>query len=241
MKRTPGLSLIADNLARVRDRLSRAVQRSGRRPEEVGLLGVTKTVPAGHVQEAWDCGLRNFGENKVQEALEKISRLKTSRSMEGAAWHMLGHLQTNKAAKAADVFNMIQSLDSLRLAGFLDKAAKKQGRPLSCLVEVKVSEEPSKTGASPDGLEQFLTELNQFSHLRVEGLMTVAPYFDHPEKTRPFFKRMRALFDRHKRLFQSEHPILSMGMSQDFEVAIEEGATLVRLGTALFGERRAAP
>jgi PLP dependent protein len=227
-----GPSPVSENLARVLERMDRAAGRAGRSLKEVTLAAVTKTVPPARVQEAWRCGLRLFAESRVQEASEKIQSLR----LEGAAWHFIGHLQTNKAKKAAELFDGIQSLDGPRLAGILDRESGRLGRPIPCLVEVKISPEPNKRGVSVETLERFLDEAAALPGLRVQGLMAVAPYSDDPEETRPYFRRLRTLFEKNLGKFRGGS-ILSMGMSHDFETAIEEGSTMIRVGTALFGAR----
>lgn len=198
------------------------------------MVAVTKTVSASLVREAYECGLRHFGENRVQEAVAKEKSLDDLR---GVTWHLLGHLQTNKAKKALGLFDCVQSLDSLRLARVLNGEAERCGNRLPCLVEIKVSEEPEKQGLPPESLDEFLARADEWPFLSLEGLMIVAPYFDDPRRARPYFRRARDLFDRNRGRFRGERPLLSMGMSQDFEPAVEEGANMIRIGTALFGER----
>jgi PLP dependent protein len=193
-------------------------------------------VPAERVLEACRGGIRLVGENRVQEAESKIAALASFPEAQDLTWHLIGHLQSNKAKKAANLFNAVQSLDGAALAEKLDAEAAKLGKVLSCLAEVKVSDEPTKFGLAPEALDEFLGRAAEFRHLSIEGLMTVAPYFDDPEKARPFFRRMRELFEAHSSRFKGRK-VLSMGMSHDFEVAVEEGSTLVRIGTALFGPR----
>jgi pyridoxal phosphate enzyme (YggS family) len=198
-------------------------------------MAVSKNVSGESMAEAYRHGVRLFGENRVQEAEAKRDGFR--RDCPEAAWHLIGHLQTNKARKAVELFDAVQSLDSLRLASSLDRTSAETGRsPLGCLVEVKVSDEPAKHGLPPGELERFLDDVAGLSNLRVEGLMTVAPYFDDAETARPYFRRARELFERHSGRFGPK-PVLSMGMTHDFEVAVEEGANLVRLGTAVFGDR----
>jgi pyridoxal phosphate enzyme (YggS family) len=231
MTRSP----LADRWKDLRDRVDVASSRRGRSLTDITVVAVTKTVPRPLVDEAYQCGLRYFGESRVQEASTK--RL----DVEGVRWHLIGHLQTNKIKQAVDIFDCVQTLDSFRLAQGLNQAAERRGRVLPCLVEVKVSKEPQKQGFLPDFLDDFLACAGEWPWLRLEGLMTIAPFFDDPEKTRPYFRRAKALFDKHHGSFRVDQPgaqpILSMGMSHDFEIAVEEGATMIRVGAALFGDR----
>jgi pyridoxal phosphate enzyme (YggS family) len=217
--------------------MSHAAMRGGRGPEEVRLVAVTKTVGPEVVREAIEAGLRVFGENKVQEARDKIGALASGLSTEHVEWHLIGHLQKNKAKYAVRLFDLIHTLDSIGLADELDREAAKLGRVQRVLVQVKLSEEETKHGADPAVVMALLEHAASLRHLRVEGLMTMPPYDPDPESARPCFRRLSELREalRQKGFELSE---LSMGMSHDFEVAIEEGATLVRVGTALFGERR---
>ncbi len=227
---------IPENWARIREKVQVAAARAGRSLSDVTVMAVTKTVPWPQARKAWECGVRHLGESRVQEAGEKRAALEAA-GCRDLTWHLVGHLQTNKAKKAVTVFDAVQSLDSLRLAEVLDREAEKQGKILPCLVEVKVSEESAKQGVLPETLDDVLKRLTGFPRLRVEGLMTLAPYFEDPEKARPYFRRARRLFEKHLKDFRGARPVLSMGMSQDFAVAVEEGATMIRIGTALFGAR----
>lgn len=206
--------------------------RAGRRPEDIILVAVSKTVGTDLIRQAIDTGQRIFGENRVQEALDKISEI----SDIAVKWHLIGHLQRNKAKFAAGAFELIHSVDSVELADELQKQAEKKNIMQRILAEVKLSEEETKHGIDTDSLELLLEHIIKLNNLRLEGLMTVPPYFADPEEARPYFRRLRELRDAlQDKGFQL--PELSMGMSGDFEVAIEEGATLVRVGTAIFGER----
>jgi len=229
---------LAERVASVRGRIAAAAARAGRDPASVTLVAVTKTVPAETVAAAYRLGLRVFGENRVQEAQAKRAIL----DLPGARWELIGHLQTNKVAAALTLFERIQSVDSLRLAHALDARAAAAGRAaVPVLLEVNVAGEATKGGFAPDELAAAGREVAALPHLRPEGLMTVAPIATDPEEVRPVFSRLRALRD----WLRDEVPLgsdggwreLSMGMTDDFEVAIEEGATLVRVGRALFGER----
>ncbi len=223
---------LAENLAIVRDRIVRACEKARRTPEEVTLLAVSKNHSAQTVREAVALGLTLFGENRVQEA-----RVKIPASPGRARWHFIGHLQSNKARDAVSLFEMIESLDSLTLATEVQRQAEKQSRTVRALVEVNIAGESSKFGWNPDRLLTELTQLNSLGRIELHGLMTVAPYSTDPERVRPVFRRLREVRDRCADQLGAPLPVLSMGMSGDLEVAIEEGATLVRVGTALFGPR----
>jgi PLP dependent protein len=220
-----------DRLASVRAGIAAAAVRSGRSPEAVTLVAVSKTIPVEGIREALSAGVSILGENRVQEAREKIARLPGL-----ASWHLIGHLQTNKAKLAVQLFDCIHSLDSVRLAEELDRHAEAAGKVQRCLVEVNVGEETQKSGAPEAEVRLILEAARQLRHVRIEGLMAVPPFLEEPEAVRPFFRRLRLLRDS---LCREGHPPveLSMGMSHDFETAIEEGATMVRIGTALFGPR----
>jgi len=229
---------IAVNITRLQEHIAAAARRAGRNPNDIILMGVTKTVAPPQIREAYEAGLRVFGENRVQEFATKADALQ---DLQGAEWHMIGHLQTNKAAKAGEFFAHIDSVDSLRLAQKLNSAAKELNKKLSVLIEINIAGEPAKSGLAPDSaeLEELLKAAPQVSSLEIRGLMTVPPYNENPEQSRPYFRTMRAQFEQIAgRNFPGVHmEVLSMGMSHDFEIAIEEGATCVRLGTAIFGER----
>jgi pyridoxal phosphate enzyme (YggS family) len=229
---------IAESLAAVRGRLERASRRAGRLPEEINLMAVTKTQPPERVREAYDAGLRIFGENRVQEYSAKAEAL---RDLNAADWHMIGHLQTNKAAKTAELFRAVDSVASLRLAEKLDSAARSNSKKLEVLIEVNVGAEAAKSGVEPDSreLEELLIATPRLEALVFRGLMTVPPFTDDPEGARPYFRKLRELRDAisARKLPAVMMDQLSMGMSHDFEVAIEEGSTCVRVGTAIFGER----
>ncbi len=229
---------IASNLSAILERIARAAQRAGRNADDVALMAVSKTQPAAKIIEAYEAGQRLFGENRVQEFSEKIGALA---SLHDAEFHMIGHLQSNKTPKAAEVFHAIDSVDSAKLAERLNAAAQKLGKTLDVLIEINVGGEEAKSGIAPDSseLERILTGAPAWTNLRIRGLMTVPPFTEDPEGARSYFRQLRELRDR---LAARNFPAvnldqLSMGMSHDFEVAIEEGSTCVRIGTAIFGER----
>ena len=227
-----------ENVASVQERLSAAARRAGRNPADITLMGVSKTFPAERIREAYTAGLRVFGENRVQEFADKADAL---RDLRDAEWHMIGHLQTNKGAKAAELFGAVDSLDSVRLGDRLNASAESAGKILSVLVEINVGGEQAKSGVAPDSdeLEELLRSAPRWGNLEIRGLMTVPPYTEDPEGSRACFRQLRGFRDRiaARALPRIGAAVLSMGMSHDFEVAIEEGATCVRVGTAIFGER----
>ena len=229
---------IAENIARVRERIAAAAGRAARNPEEITLMGVSKTFPVERIREAYAAGLRVFGENRVQEFAGKADALRDLRDTE---WHLIGHLQTNKAAKAVELFNAVDSVDSVRIAERLNASAESAGKTLSVLIEINVGGEQAKSGVAPDSdeLEQILQGAPRWGNLKIRGLMTVPPYTEDPEDSRPYFSQLRQIRDSIAavNLPQIGMAVLSMGMSHDFEVAIEEGATCVRVGTAIFGQR----
>jgi PLP dependent protein len=228
------------NLAQIEETIESACRRTGRVRSEVTVIAVTKMHPAAAIEAAAELGITHIGENKVQEFEAKQPEWAALRTSHPLRAHLIGHLQSNKAAKAATLFDAIDSVDSLRLAERLDSAAATNGRTLPVLLEIKLSEEDSKSGIAPESpeLEQLLERLPEFAHLQVRGLMTVPPYLRDAEAVRPYFRRLRELRNEYAR----RHPklrfdALSMGMTHDYPVAIEEGATEIRLGTALFGVR----
>jgi hypothetical protein len=232
---------IAANLSAIHQRIARAAARAGRNPETVTLMAVTKTQLASRIVEAYEAGQRLFGENRVQEFADKVGELGP---MSDAEFHMIGHLQSNKAGKAVEIFHAVDSLDSAKLGDRLNAAAAKLDKLVGVLIEINIGGEEAKSGIAPDSpeLEQILLSAPQWPHLRLKGLMTVPPFIEDPEGARPHFRKLRELRDR---LAARELPavsleLLSMGMSHDFEVAIEEGATCVRVGTAIFGARAEA-
>ena len=229
---------IADNLARVRQRIAEAACRAGRRPEDVALMAVTKTFPPEVIREAYNAGQRLFGENRVQEFAEKAASLS---DLTEAGFHLIGHLQSNKAAKAAQIFSGVDSVDSLHLAEKLNAAAERAGKRLQVLIEINVGGEAAKSGVAPDSpeLESILTAAPRLENLEFRGLMSIPPFTEDPEGARPFFRTLRELRNQiaSRKLPAVGMGTLSVGMSHDFEVAIEEGSTCVRIGTAIFGPR----
>ncbi len=229
---------IAENIARIRERIAAAARRVGRDPDSVTLMAVSKTVEPARIFEAYSAGVRVFGENRVQEFQEKLPALS---GLKDAEWHLIGHLQTNKARKSVEVFHAVDSLDSLRLMEKLDQAAAQLNKTLPVLIEINVGGESSKTGVLLDSpeLEDLLRAAAQLEHLEIRGLMAVPPFTEKPEAARPYFRLLRDLRDSiaARRLPRVQMDVVSLGMSHDFEVAIEEGSTSVRVGTAIFGER----
>ena len=215
---------LKERLEQVEERIRRAAAKAGRRREEITLIAVTKTFPAAAIREAFEAGLRDFGENYVQEFEAKRPEVA---DLAGARFHLIGHLQSNKARRAAELFEAIQTVDSAKLARRLNE----YGRRLEVMIEVRLSEEGSKSGVEPAGLAELVEAVRGLQYLDLRGLMTMPPWFDDPERARPYFVRLRGLAE------QFSLAGLSMGMSDDFEVAIEEGATNIRVGTALFGPR----
>ncbi len=228
----------SDNIAEVRQRIAEAARRAGRNPAEISLMAVSKTQPPAHIREAYDAGLRLFGENRVQEFAGKAEALC---DLADAEWHMIGHLQSNKAGKAAELFSTVESVDSLRLAEKLNAASQLLGKKLAVLIEINLGGEAAKSGvaAESEELQELLQGAAKLEHLEFRGLMTVPPFTEDPERARPYFRKLRELRDRiaARDLPAVGMQVLSMGMSHDFEVAIEEGSTCVRVGTAIFGER----
>jgi len=228
------VSTLADRVAAVRDRIAHAAKSAGRAPESVRLVAVAKRHPASAVREAYALGLRSFGENYAQELVAKAAEVGP---LDGIEWHMIGHLQTNKARHVAPLIAMVHTIDSPHVAAELGKRAAKLGRTIGALIEVNVAGDPAKSGCAPDALAAIIDAVRGARGLELHGLMTMPPYSDDLEASRPFFARLRELQARHGGT--QALPELSMGMSHDLEVAIAEGATIVRIGTAIFGEREA--
>jgi pyridoxal phosphate enzyme (YggS family) len=230
---------IAENIESIRERIAAAAKRAGRLPEEIQLMAVSKTQSSERIRKAYAAGARLFGENRVQEFGGKIGTLADLINIE---WHMIGHLQTNKSSTAAELFAAVDSVDSLKLAEKLNAAAHQLGKTLDALIEINVGGEAAKSGitAQSGELEQLLLSAPRLEALRFRGLMTLPPFSDDPEDTRPYFRKLRELRDATaaRKLPNIDFDVLSMGMSHDFEVAIEEGSACVRVGTAIFGERK---
>lgn len=232
---------VAANFAGIAERIEAAARRAGRLAREITLVGVTKTFPAENLRAAYACGVRHFGENRVQEWEKKEPLVKDL----DATWHLIGHLQSNKAARGVRLFHAVDSVDSLAIAQKLESAltdtaaGDKATRRLRVLIEVRVAEEESKSGASESDVVTIAQGILGLAHLELRGLMCIPPYFEDREEARPFFRRLRLLRDNLAGQIARELPVLSMGMSHDFEVAVEEGATEVRVGSALFGPRKA--
>lgn len=227
---------IAENISKVRDRIAAAAAACGRKPENITLVAVSKNFNQDTISSAIAAGQSHFGENRVQEAESKIPQF---RSVPDLTWHMIGHLQSNKAQRAAELFDVVHSVDSIKLARKLSQAALAIGKTLSVLIQVDLGHEETKFGAERSQVVEIAAAIRPLGGLRLDGLMTIPPFFEDPERTRPYFVALREL----RQSLEQEQPgclgrgQLSMGMSHDYEVAIQEGATIVRVGTAIFGER----
>lgn len=233
---SPAQEQLAARLTAVRERIAAAANASGREPEEVKLIAISKTHPASVIRTLIELGAGDLGENRVQEAEEKIAEIGRDR----ARWHLVGHLQANKARRAVNLFEVIHSLDSLDLAQRLDRLCAEEGREkLPVLIQVDLGHEETKSGIDESELTDLVESLKSLTHLELIGLMTLPPFFDDTEQSRPFFRRLRELRDElgSRGAFGNRKGELSMGMTHDFEIAIQEGATMVRIGTAIFGER----
>ncbi len=226
--------MLKENLKRVEDKITASCEHSGRNREDVTLIAVSKTKPVETLQEAYNIGVRVFGENKVQELVEKYETLPKD-----IHWHMIGHLQRNKVKYIIDKVDLIHSVDSLRLAETIDREAKKHNLTANILIEVNVAGEDSKFGVPPEELETLVDGISHFSNIQVRGLMTIAPFVENAEENRAVFARLRKLSVdiAAKNIDNVNMGLLSMGMTNDYEVAIEEGATIIRVGTGIFGER----
>ena len=226
------MSSVKENYLKVMEQIVKAAQKAGRNPEEINLVAVSKTVESARIKEAIEAGVSILGENYVQEAQKKIEEIGRI-----VSWHFIGHLQSNKAKYAVSLFDMIHSLDSISLAEELNRRAEKEGRTMNAMIEVNLSGEATKFGAEEARVFDIARRVLNLSHLSLVGLMTMPPYFDDPRLSRPYYIRLRELKEK---MIKEGIPLreLSMGMSNDFEIAIEEGATFVRVGTAIFGERK---
>ena len=228
-------SSVRENLLRIQERIAGAAARAGRIADEITLIGVSKTHPASAIREAFEAGVRHFGENRVQEWEGK----RTETEGLAATWHLIGHLQSNKAVRAAKLFHSIDSVDDFALAQRLDRARVEAGIPgkLRVLIEVRVAPEEMKSGVETGEVPELVEKIASLPRLELAGLMCIPPFLEQAEKVRPYFRRLRELRDDLVKTLRVTLPVLSMGMSHDFEAAIEEGATEIRVGTALFGER----
>lgn len=226
--------MVKENLAYVEEQITKACERAGRNRDEVTLIAVSKTKPVSLVDEAIDNGIREFGENKVQEIMDKYETVKTP-----VNWHMIGHLQRNKVKYIVDKVCLIHSVDSYRLAEMIDQEAAKKGVRCDILIEVNIAKEDTKYGVMEDEVIPLIEQISKLTNIRIKGLMTIAPFVDYSEKNRVHFRNLRNLYVdiKTKNIDNVDMKILSMGMTNDYEVAIEEGATMVRVGTGIFGQR----
>jgi pyridoxal phosphate enzyme (YggS family) len=228
------MSFLEENIRNVKESIAKAAEKAGKTSEEIVLVAVSKTVEPERIREALRCGIKIIGENRVQEAEEKFKQIPKESEK-----HLVGHLQTNKAKKAVELFDMIQSLDSLKLAEEVSKRAVQKNKIMDVLVEVNTSAELTKYGLEPDEVMDFMKKISELEGIKVKGLMTIGLFTSDMEKVRPCFKKLKRIFDQLKEenIPNIEMKYLSMGMTQDYEVAIEEGANMVRIGTAIFGKR----
>ena len=226
---------IKNNILEIKDKIEKSVEGTDKTVDDITIVAVSKNVDSQKVVEAFNEGLINFGENRVQEFLKKFEEIN-----EKISWHMIGHLQRNKVKYIYDKVNLIHSVDSIRLAKRINKYGRKNNKPISILLEVNVAEDDSKFGFKTEELENAINEIAEFEYISIKGLMTVAPYFDDPEEARPIFKKLKLFFDNLSKLEYNNVSMeyLSMGMSNDYHIAVEEGANIVRIGTDIFGERK---
>jgi pyridoxal phosphate enzyme (YggS family) len=226
------MSSVRENLLRVKERIERAAQKAGRDPKEINLVAVSKTVEVARIKEAIEAGVSILGENYVQEAQKKIEAIGRP-----VSWHFIGHLQSNKARYAVRLFDVVHSTDSIPLAEELNQRAEQEDRVIKVMIEVNLSKEATKFGTDEERVSNLARRIQDLKHLSLEGLMTMPPYFESPEMSRPYYTALRELKER---MVEERIPMkeLSMGMSNDFEIAIEEGATYLRIGTAIFGPRK---
>ena len=232
------MSTIKENIEQIRENIKHAALKSGRSSDDITLIGVTKTVDCERIRELLDAGVNNLGENRVQELLSKYDALKTNQQL-APIWHLIGQLQTNKVKYITDKVSLIHSVDSVKLASEINRQALKYGKTVDVLVEINIAGEDTKAGIAPKEIRQFFEKISNFPNISIKGLMTIAPYVENPEENRGNFSNMRELFVD-KSLILSDNidmRVLSMGMTGDYEVAIEEGATMVRIGTGIFGSR----
>ena len=236
----PVSTMLQENYTEIVGRITAAAERVNRSPDEIRLVAVSKRVSLERILEAIDMGLYIFGENYVQESLQKIPAIRKSRPLDALRFHFIGNLQSNKAKKAAELFDVIETIGSIKLANSLENHLKLLQKKMRAYIQVNIGREKQKSGILPENCEEFLAALPQHKYLKIVGLMTIPPYFSDPAAVRPFFRKLRNLSEKlaSRGLLGQHGPVeLSMGMSEDFEVAIEEGATVIRIGTALFGSR----
>jgi pyridoxal phosphate enzyme (YggS family) len=227
---------VSKNIEEVKDKIKNALKKSNKTLDDITIIAVSKNVDINKIIEAYNCGLRNFGENRVQELLEKYEKIKK----DDMIWHMIGHLQRNKVKYIYDKVKLIQSVDSVRLAKRIDKYCRNNDVSMDILLEVNVAEDDSKFGFKVQELEDSIKRISQFKTLNIKGFMTVAPYYDNPNDARPIFKELKENFDKYSNMGYENVSMeyLSMGMSNDYHIAVEEGANIVRIGTDIFGERQ---
>ena len=221
--------MISENIQSVRQRIAKSCEKSGRDPEEIKLVCVTNAASIAQIEEVLDLGIRLLGENRIQDTIAKHAVI-----VDKAEWHLIGHLQTNKVRDAVSIFSLIHSVDSARLAKEIDKEALKIGKVQDILIQVNTSGEASKFGAEPGAVESLIRDIGIYPNINIRGLMTIAPEAEDPETVRPYFKALRELRDKINAIRNTQYTILSMGMTNDFEVAIEEGSNMVRIGRAIF-------
>jgi pyridoxal phosphate enzyme (YggS family) len=228
------MTLIRDNIISLKQRIADAAKKAGRNPEDIHLIAVTKTLPVDIIQEAIDLGVTMLGENKVQEAKSKVDLVSGD-----VQWHLIGHLQKNKAKTAVNIFSMIQSVDSFKLGQEIDKRAAQINKVMDILVQINIGNEPQKYGVAVERVPELIKDLASLDNLRIKGVMAIAPMAKNPEDVRPYFKKMKQIYDglTEQTIENVEMKYLSMGMSHDFIIAIEEGANMVRIGTGIFGPR----
>lgn len=225
--------MVKENYLKIRENIEKVCVKIGRNPEEIKILGASKAQPVEKIKEAFEAGIKLFGENYVQEAEKKIKELQTY----PIEWHFIGRLQTNKVKKALNLFSVIESLDRLELAYEIQKQAEKLKKEVSVFIEINIGKEKSKAGVFPEDLEKFIEEVLKLEKIKIKGFMSLPPYKSEVEEVRPYFKKVRELFEKFKPFLGEDFRELSMGTSLDYLVAIEEGATLIRIGEALFGKR----
>ena len=228
--------MIKENIKKVKDIIAETCIKCNRKTEDITVVAVSKTFDTAKIIEAYENGLKNFGENYVQEFLKKHEELSNKKDIK---WHFIGHLQTNKIKHIYDKVHLLHTLDSIKLAEKLNNTLKKNNKVLNALIQINIGEDPNKYGINKEEITKFLDKVSSFKNLKIKGLMTITPFFDNPEKVRPFYREMKKIFDKVFNYSADNIEIkeLSMGMTNDFHIAIEEGATIIRIGTAIFGKR----